>query len=238
MRVLVTRAAEDAELLATAIGARGHEPVIEPLLVFEAMSDAAIPLSPFQAVLATSRQAIRALEGRPADLARLKSLPLYAVGAATADLARAEGFADVHAAAGTATDLALTIALERRPGAGALLQLAGEDLASDMAGDLRAAGFEVATVTVYRMRAAMQLTEATRAEIAAGRIDAVTLMSPRTAVIWAHCVAAAGLSERVGGMRHLCLSVAVGRALDKLAPRDIRCAARPTRASLLDLLTD
>lgn len=238
MKVLVTRAAEDAAALAAALGALGHEAAIEPLISFEPLDEAPIPAGDFQALLATSRQAIRALARRQADVQRLEAVPLLAVGVATATAATNAGFRSVRPAAGDAAALVSEVVVSLDPAAGPLLQLAGEDLAADIAGELRAAGFRVATATIYRMRAASALSAQTHRDVAAGHIDAVLLMSPRTARIWVACIEAAGLSAEARCIRHLCLSPAVAAVLSRLLPACVWTAPKPTLDALLGLLTD
>jgi uroporphyrinogen-III synthase len=73
------------------------------------------------AVLMTSANAVR--HGGP-DLAALTDLPVYAVGAATAEFARDAGFGRVVTGDG---DVDAVLALARRDGIASLLHLAGRD---------------------------------------------------------------------------------------------------------------
>ncbi len=68
--------------------------VLSPLLVIEQAKDVALDLDGAQALIVTSRNALRALSQHPAlDAAR--RLPLFTVGGATAKAARELGFAKV-----------------------------------------------------------------------------------------------------------------------------------------------
>ena len=93
MRLLVTRPEPDAGREAEALAARGHEAVIAPLLVIEFAEDAPLDFAGVQALIVTSRNALRAIASRR-ELAEARKLPLFAVGEATARAARDVGFAD------------------------------------------------------------------------------------------------------------------------------------------------
>ncbi|ODS03449.1 hypothetical protein AUC71_09720 [Methyloceanibacter marginalis] len=83
MRVLVTRPEPDARQEADALRARGYEPVLAPLLDIEFLKGVPLDLDGVQAVVITSRNALRALADHPQREA-VAALPLFAVGEATA----------------------------------------------------------------------------------------------------------------------------------------------------------
>ena len=116
MRVLITRPEPDAAYEAELIAARGHQPVLAPLLEIE-FCKAALPLAGAYGLIVTSRNALRALAAHP-DRVAASRLPLYAVGEATAEAAWELGFAEVTAGPGTAEGLAALIARDVAPGAG------------------------------------------------------------------------------------------------------------------------
>src|SRR5262249_58466360 len=99
MRLLVTRPEPDALKLRAALEARGYEATVEPLLSvsFEAGED--FDLDGMQALVATSRYALRALRAPPLPAAA-RQLPLFAVGPATPPGGPALGFPTVGAGAG------------------------------------------------------------------------------------------------------------------------------------------
>jgi len=238
VRLLVTRPRPDAERLAAVLEARGHEAVIEPLLRIEPISSVDIPQRPYQAVLLTSASAVRILAGDPA-LDRLRGLPVLAVGDATADEAAAAGFATVLSAGGAVGDLERLVRRELAPSGGPLLHVSGRVIAGDLAGMLAPDGYEIVRVVAYDALAAEELSQAVREDLAAGRIDGVLLLSPRTARTWANLVEAAGLVAAARRLFHYCLSQAVSEALAPLvdagAPQ-VRIADTPDMASLLSLI--
>ena len=69
MRLVITRPEPDASRTAQALARLGHEPILSPMLDVVLDPAVALPEGPFQAVLATSSNAIRAL-AMHADRAR------------------------------------------------------------------------------------------------------------------------------------------------------------------------
>src|SRR5437660_12684103 len=104
MAVLVTRPHPDSEISAEALRGRGFEVLLAPMLRFEPVAfldDAEVD---YGAVIATSANALRAIEPQLAA-SRLTRLPLFAVGEHTASAARRCGLQQVIAAKGDAVGL-------------------------------------------------------------------------------------------------------------------------------------
>src|SRR5262249_58030812 len=156
-----------------ALEAGGYEATVAPLLSlsFEAGED--FNRDGRQALIPTSRYALRALRAHPLRAAARK-LPLFAVGRATAAEGRALGFATVVTGAGTVEELVAHVVSVADPAAGLLLYLAGDTVAGDLEGDLELHGFRVLQRVVYRMRPARALGEETVEQLFAGRIDGVS----------------------------------------------------------------
>ena len=235
MRLLVTRPEPDALKLGGLLEEAGHEAVAEPLLSVSFEGADAVDLDGAQALIATSRNALRALKSSPA-LALARQLPLFAVGRATAAEARALGFGTVVTGAGTAAELVAHIVSVLDPAAGVLVHLAGETLAHDLAVELEAHGFRVRQPVVYRMIAAPAFGEATVEALAMHEIDGVLLMSPRTAAIYARLVAKHGLTATVRALPHFCLSAAVARQLKPLGAVPTEIAEAPRLEEVLALI--
>src|SRR6185312_4132173 len=139
MRLLVTRPEPDALKLRAALEDMGHEATVEPLLHVEFEDVSHISLEGVQAMIATSRNGARALKSTLL-LASARSMPLFAVGKATAKEARALGFGMVVTCAGTAHELVTHIVSVIDPAAGFLLHLAGDTLAVDLRTELEPHG--------------------------------------------------------------------------------------------------
>lgn len=234
MRILVTRPEPDATSEIEALAARGHEAVLSPLLVIEQAKDVAIDLDGTEALIVTSRSALRALSRHPAlDAAR--KLPLFAVGEATTESARELGFAKVIQGPGTGAELAELIAGRTERSAGKLVHLAGETLAFDLKSALEARGFVLSQPVLYRAVPATELAPVALTLIRDGKLDGVILLSPRTAKTFL------ALLERYGAVTQgkrlvcYCISEAVAGVLTPLGFR-VRVAAHKREKDVLALL--
>lgn len=235
MRLLVTRPEPDALKLRAALEERGHEATVEPLLTVSFDGADPVDLEGVQALIATSRNGIRALRSHR-QLAEARRLPLFAVGRATAQEARAIGFETVITGAGTAGQLAAHIVSVADPAAGLILHLAGDTLAGDLKGELELQGFRVVQPVVYRMQPARALSEDAVEQLAVGEIEGVILMSPRTASIYAALMRRQGLAAVARGLVHFCLSAAVSRRLEPLGPVRCEVAETPSLEEMLALI--
>ena len=235
MQILVTRPEPDSLKLVGLLEKRGHEGLAAPLSAFVPLVIDPEELEGVTGLIATSRNALRALVGTEA-LAVARNLTVFAVGAATAEEARRMGFARVVKGAGTAADLGPLIASMIDPAEEILLHIAGERLAYDLAGELELSGIRVESRTVYRMEPASVLPHEAVAAIAGGDVDAVMLMSPQAAMIWCRLVARHGLADPVREVLHLCLSDAVARRLTPLGKVEVDVADRPTLEEMLALV--
>lgn len=227
--VLVTRPREDADRLMAELVERGATVVAEPLMTIVPKPDAVLDLTGVQAVLLTSANGARALAGTTVR----RELRVLAVGDHTARIARAAGFTAVESAGGDLEDLARIVAVRLNSKDGALLHVAGRDVAGDLASRLARDGFAVRRAVLYQAEAATALSAETRAAIAANRIDAVLLFSPRTAATFVSLFQDAGLAAQAGAVTLICLSPAVATAAAGLSWRAVVTAAAPTQSDLL-----
>jgi uroporphyrinogen-III synthase len=231
MRLLVTRPASEGARTAAALQQRGHTTLLAPLLRIETLTPDFGP-GPWDGIIITSANAARALRDHPRRDALLP-LKLFAVGRITAQAAQTCGFRDVVSADGDVSDLA---GLLTRPplSTGRLLYLAGADRSVDFPGALAPAGIHVDTVVIYRAIADTHLPDEVEAALAARRIDGVLHFSPRTAA--AFVTAAAAVGPTALALPQFCLSAAVAKPLQTAGARDLRIAARPDEAALLELI--
>jgi len=229
VRILVTR--PNGERTAAELRARGHEPVVAPLLRIEPIGDVDLG-GAWIAIVLTSANAARVVAAHP-RFDELKALTVYAVGRRSAEAARESGFADVISADGDVTDLA-GLVLERA-GEGTLLYLAAEDRVGDLAGELAGHGLAVHTAVIYRAVPVETLPDHARAAIA-GWVDGVLHYSRRSAEAFIACARRAGVLDQALACVHYCLSAQVAEPLRQAGAAKIRTAPRPDEAALLDLL--
>jgi uroporphyrinogen-III synthase len=232
MHILVTRPEPEGSRMKAQLEAAGHRVTLDPLLQIEPVAIDASAFEGAQALIATSRNGLRAL-GRSPALGAALTLPVFAVGSGTAEIARELGFDRVRDGAGAGGDLVPVIAAAAEPGNGPLVHVAGEVTAFDIATALAEHGFKVRTLAAYRAVAAASLSEASARAIAESSLDAVILMSPRSANIFAQLVADRGLQALVRRLVLLCLSRAVAEATKSLAPVQVEIAEAPTASAML-----
>jgi uroporphyrinogen-III synthase len=236
MHVLITRPENDGEALKAQIEQLGCRATLAPLI---SIICEAIPLSAIAgatALIVTSRNALKALAASP-SLGAAMALPLYTVGPGTTALARDLGFKDVREGPGTGAELVPMLSADGRTTAGIYVHLAGNVLAFDLKTALEGEGVNIKTVTAYRAVAAEGLSPAVTEALRNQDIDAVVLMSPKTAEAWARLAGEALTPAVLSGMNHLCLSEAVAEVLKaQLAAGNISVAARPNLEEMLALV--
>lgn len=235
MKILVTRPEPDATQLAERLHEMGHEAVVEPLMRTTYCHHAPLPVQNVQGVIATSRNGLRALMEN-ASLGELSKLPLFAVGSRTGQLAENAGFTRIYEANGSALELAKVIKKEARPDGGTLLHLAGDKLAVDLCGVLEELGFDVEAPVVYDMEPACAFEAQTIDMIQKGEIDAVILLSPRTAKIFRKLARTHHLEGSLARMKFFCLSKSIAKALDLDKKMDLRVADKTELEEVLKLV--
>jgi len=234
MRILVTRPEPDGLKLKGLLEARGHEAEVEPLMRVSFEGYPPIDLEGVTAVVATSRNALRAIrEQISPDAAH--ALRIYAVGAGTAEEARRLGFGSIITGPGTASGLVPIIASTLDPAEDLVLILRGERVSLDIQRELEVLGFRARDAIVYRMVAAQALSESVQEQIGTGEIDAVLLMSQQTALIYARLVNRHRLQAAVRRIIHLCLSEDVANLLKSHMDVPIEVAERPSLDEVLAL---
>ena len=232
MRVLITRPREEAESLAAQLAARGIDSLVEPLLDIRPITTPALALDGVQALLFTSANGARAFAAREGR----RDLPVFAVGARTAEVAREAGFTRVESAADDVTRLAALVRERLDPARGAILHGSGAVIKGDIAALLAPAGFAVRRVALYEATPAGELSATARADIQRGAIAAVLLFSARTAETFVSLAQRAGLTAALSRIAAVCLSRAVADAVAPVAWREVLVAARPEQGALLALL--
>ncbi len=235
MRIIITRPEPEALKLKARIEILEHEATVEPLMSVNFDTGEVVDLSEVQALIATSKNGLRALKVQGTHAIAAKLL-LFAVGPGTATEARKLGFELILAGKGTGRDLLPEIVANIDPQAGILVHLAGDQLAFDLAGELEHYGYRVLQPIVYHMQAATSLTPDTLEQIVTGEADAVMLLSPRTADIWVRLIRQHDVAAQAARLAHLCLSPAVARRLKPLGNLRIETAKAPTLEEILALI--
>jgi uroporphyrinogen-III synthase len=234
--ILVTRPAPDNEATAVALRARGFEPVLAPMLAFQPLPFRHEADAKYRGVILTSTNAIRAITAHPM-LPQLQALPVFAVGATTAQAARDAGFRDVRAAEGDASALRELIAANVRATKGStLLYLSAADVSRDLKGELGLRGIEVFALPVYRMAALDEFPAAARDAFAHNAIQAVLHYSRRSALAFVSATRHAGLEISALALPQICLSDQIASALRDAGAGRAVVAKAPNEAELFDVL--
>jgi uroporphyrinogen-III synthase len=239
MAILVTRPHPDDEATAAGLRARGFEVLLAPMLRFQPVAFPPDIDASYDAVIATSANALRGIEPHLAGH-RLLKLPLFAVGEHTAAAARRVGFGKVISADGDAASLRdcvrASVKAKERKKAGTLLYLAGADLARDLAGELGEHGFSVITQTTYRMMPVSSLPPEAGDAFAAHRIDAVLHYSRRSARAFLEATRAAGVEISALAIPQCCISDAVASVVRDAGATQVMVARSPHENALFEVL--
>jgi uroporphyrinogen-III synthase len=235
MRLLVTRPEEDSAVFKAQLIARGHTVIIEPLLKISNAGTDEIDLEGAQAIIATSRNGLRALAASP-QIDAAKSLLLFAVGPGTAATARALGFTTIVEGPSNASELIPLISEHAEVNSGPLVHLAGDTVKSGFVDELHRLGFFVSQPVVYTTEVAVRFESPTVASMRNKRVDGVILLSPRTAEVYVDLVRQHNLGLACQGIVHFCISQATADRLSQLAGLPVRIADKPNLQEMLDLI--
>ena len=243
MAILITRPTADQTTTVATLHTKGLEALQAPMLRFEPVAFQIEPGERFDAVLVTSANALRAIAETPAE-SRWHGLPLFAVGERTAQVARAAGFQQVYAASGDGASLRDLVVAQARAKAqdrvlkksARLLYLAAADRAVDLGGELGQHGFDVVTVTTYRMIATPNLPAAVCDAFAANRIEAVLHYSRRSARAFIDAVRAAGVEISALAVPQCCFSDAVAAVVRDAGASQVAVARTPDENAMFDAL--
>lgn len=238
MAVLVTRPEPDNAATADTLRARGFQPLLAPVLLFQSLPFRDDEASAYRGVILTSTNAIRAIAGHPI-LPRICNLPTFTVGERTAQAARDAAFTDVRSADGDAIALRelilASLPMETRGGA-PLLYLSAAEISRDLVLELDPHGIEVVRLPVYRMSEAGEIPADVRDAFAHQQIEAVLHYSRRSALAFVKAVRLAGLEISALALPQFCLSELVAAPLREAGANRLIVAGMPTEEALLDSL--
>ncbi len=217
----MTRPEPGASATARRLVAMGHEPALAPCLEIVQLP-VHLP-EHVSALIVTSGQAIAPLPET------LRGLPMFCVGDATANRARAAGFSRVESAGGDAQDLFRLVCARRLPGTHLLAS--GERQGMALAQQLHAAGIAVLRRKVYAARPMRALPSDIEADLAGMKIPAALFYSAETARAFVRL-----RPRHTAAVTAYALSQAVALGLHGLPWATIRVAVAPTEADLMALL--
>lgn len=232
MTVLVTRGWPGARRTAAGLRERGIDPIIAPVLDINFRARIDVDLTDVQALIFTSGNGVRAWGPRRPE----RNLPVFTVGASTAADARQIGFRKVYSADGDVKDLVALIERKLKPADGALLHVRGIQIAGNLSGELKTAGFQVREAIGYGAVAVDALREEAIAAILCGAPVRVLIHSARGAKTFLDLVRKFGLQHWLKSVTAYGLSANALKPLENAGFAQLIAAARPNEDALLDLL--
>lgn len=234
MRVVITRAENEALRMAQSVDGIGCTPLVASMMDIE-LSDNPIDLTGFQGVIVTSGNAVRALEKGNED----RDVPVYCVGPQSRKLAESLGFKNVSNSFGGAKNLPIFLHRETSPQKGPLLFLHGGNLSGNPIQDVQRAGFRVQGRKVYGTAPIKTLPDDVRAEFEKDvPPEIVTFMSIRTFKLFRDVMQNEGLLPKLRDSMAVCISPAVADFAREIRWKKVFTAADMTGPAILEKITE
>lgn len=232
LKLLVTRPQPDAARTAAHLAALDIEPVIAPMLEAMPINGPLPDPDTISAIAFTSINAVRFFSARTPG-ADFLAKPVYAVGEATADAARAAGFGDVSAAEGTLANLTTHIASRHK--GGAIFHPGARDLTGDLGLALKPHAIPVLSTTFYAMEQAKTFPPGVREALVEGDIAAALFFSARTADSFSRLAAGPDFIVTRTMLHCLCLSENCAAPLTQSHFLRIALAGDPSHEAMMAL---
>ena len=230
--VLVTRPEPGATRTAERLTTLGFRPLVLPLTVIRSLP-VAIPDRQYDAVAITSANALR--HAPQVSLRPFLHLPCFAVGEATAELARRAGFEHVYTGNGDGALLAGAINDSIMPGAG-LLYLTGRirsPLFEEISGRT---GRIVTPVAVYDTLPEIYDTDYLTGLFNTLPVDACLLYSVGGAEAFIGTIGKTSIHHLLESAEILCLSAGIAAVVSGQGFGRVRTAIVPRETALLEML--
>lgn len=239
--ILITRPYPDALETRSVLEASGYRCIIEPMLTLE------IPASPpellqaelakpFQAIILTSRNGVRALHqlipNHPAHW------NIVAIGEATATLAKAYGFTNLHTANGSSAQLVEYILEHYTPSRGCLIVLGGTHYTWDSDTTLTSLHYTTVFIPIYEMKASTTLSASTCDALRNKKVDGATFFSSRTADIFLQLVRQHQLLSSLSTVRAFCFSPAIQDRLECHHFASVQHSTAPAMSALCKTISN
>jgi len=225
--VWITRAEPGASATAARVDQLGFDPIVAPLLSFRGL-DAEVRIGEGEALAFTSINGVE----RTAALTSERSAPVFAVGDATAQAARAAGFDHVASAGGDVEALAALIIAAAPHG---VLHPSARQTAGDLVGALTRAGIRARKIATYETQTATHLPNAVAEALACKRLAAVLIHSPKAGEAAAASFGSRGRPSpsaiAVYGLSPACVA-----PFHRLGFARVLAAGAPTEAALMATL--
>lgn len=233
--ILVTRPEPEATATARMLEAAGYETHCFPVLTIAPRKEATKFIEQaiaqgIQAIALTSKRSFDALLPFP----QTKHIPLFVVGSASAEQAKALGFQSVIEGDGNAKSLVESILSHGLPKDGNILYLRGETVSTDIAASLEEYGYNPLEVIAYSTAPADHLPEALIGEIRSGEIHAIATYSRDSLKHLMQLIEKYALTEALNRINLLCLSASIAEIAIPCLWQKVTCAETPEEAAMLE----
>ena len=226
--IWVTRTSPDNEKTADALRLVGFNALAVPVLRVEGLPAKALD-EQTDAIVFTSANGVRHHSICPA----LLDIPVFAVGGRTAQSAALAGYTQVVSADGDVSDLERLI-VQSLPQGSRLLHLSARRPAGDLTGNLHRKGYFAIRLAVYETLE-NAVTDLLACLPALERIGGILIHSPRAGRVVRCCLDKS--PKRFDGIVY-CISDAAAARFVGMERIDIRVAARPDEAAMLNLISN
>lgn len=231
--ILVTRPQPAADELAEKLRKEGFSVHAAPLTEYIPLSTDISAVSSCQGIIFTSAEGARVFS----RLSPVRDLPVFAVGEATARIARSAGFDQVFAADGDSREMAKLIRRKKsKLRLQKLFHASGEDTAQDLAEFLNPDGIEIERAILYKAKFLDKIPAATAAALRRGEISTITLFSARAGEKLVSILSADDMRGVSPNLTAVCISKRVAASLQSLRWKSVHIAQKPDFESVMDLL--
>ncbi len=232
-RILITRPQPVADEFAGKLKDEGFEVYLAPMTEYVEQPGSCEDIAHYQGIIFTSAQAVHLFAAREVE----RYIAVFAVGEATAQAAKAEGYRRINLATG---DSDAVISLIKREKAKyelkRMLHPCGEDTAQDIGAALKSEGIYVDRLVVYKAKFMDHLPGDVTKSLQDGDITTVTLFSARTAANFTRMLQSAELAGVSADLEAVCLSDRVAAEIKGVPWRVVRVARAPHIESVLEIL--
>lgn len=206
-KLLLTRPYEDSLSLASKLEALNIKTLISPVLTLQYFQDLVFPHTYFTAIV-TSRHAIRALALNNLE----RSIPIIAVGDATAEMAEKLGFYRVSRGENTAKSL-INFILEKVPTSQPLVYAHGKTIKYYLHDILEEEGYSIQNLIVYDAVARTELSPDIMEALKTDQLTHVAFFSERSVNIFFQQIKNHGLENVIQSLEAIAFSQDIAQQL-------------------------
>jgi uroporphyrinogen-III synthase len=226
--VLVTRPQPAADAMALKLQREGFEVHVAPLMMYVARPFSMPDLEGVQALVFTSAQAVDIFSAKT----KVREMPVFTVGDATAKAASDAGFLRIFSASGDGDALvALMISKKETLGLKRVLHVTGEDTAKDLSRALAPSGISIGRLIVYKAEIIDRIPADVERVLLQGKITDVTLFSERAAAHFANIMRRKDFRAASANLNIICVSNRVAASIKDVPWKSVAVAAAPRKAS-------